>query len=59
MRLRAGWLQLVERLYFRPGDFPQEPLDSVLKALQADVVDKTAELQEQLRDARRSPVCCQ
>ena len=39
-------VQLVERLYFRPGDFPQEPLDSVLHALQADMADKSAALQQ-------------
>ena len=44
-------VQLVERFYFRPGDFPKEPLESVLAVLQADMRDKTAELQQR-RDAK-------
>jgi len=52
-------VQLVERFYFRPGDFPTEPLQSVLSALQPDVADKTEALQNQRLDARRSPICCQ
>ena len=38
-------VQLVERFYFRPGDFPTEPLQSVLSALQPDVRDKLGEMQ--------------
>jgi len=39
-------VQLVERLYFRPGDFPTEPLQNVLSALQPDIADKIAKLQQ-------------
>ena len=39
-------VQLVERFYFRPGDFPTEPLQSVLSALQSDMADKIAQLQQ-------------
>ena len=39
-------VQLVERLYFRPGDFPTEPLQSVLSALQPDVRDSLARMRE-------------
>ncbi len=35
-------VQLVERFYFGSGDFPQEPLGSVLHPLQADMADKSA-----------------
>lgn len=37
-------VQLVERFYFRPGDFPTVPLESVLSALQADMADKIAQV---------------
>ena len=39
-------VQLVERLYFRPGDFPPEPLQNVFAALQADMADKLASLRQ-------------
>ena len=48
-------VQLVERFYFRPGDFPTEPIDSVLGALGADFRDKTAALQQQLSARAASP----
>lgn len=47
-------VQLVERHYFRPGDFPQEPLQNVLSALQADMADKIVEMQP--RRAARAAV---
>lgn len=44
-------VQLVERAFFRPGDFPTEPLLSVLTALQPDMRDSFARIQQR-RDAR-------
>ena len=41
-------VQLVERAFFRPGDFPKEPLLSVLAALRPDMDDKMAEMQKNL-----------
>jgi transcriptional regulator with XRE-family HTH domain len=46
-------VQLVERLYFRPGDFPTEPLQSVLSALQPDVRDSLARMRERKAKASR------
>lgn len=48
-------VQLVERLYFRPGDFPTEPLQNVLSAIQADMADKIAALQQGLNARVASP----
>ncbi len=48
-------VQLVERLYFRPGDFPTEPLQNVLSALQADLADKIAALQQGAKQAGGGP----
>lgn len=39
-------VQLVERAFFRPGDFPTEPLLSVLAALQPDTRDSIARIQQ-------------
>lgn len=39
-------VQLVERAFFRPGDFPTEPLLSVLAALRPDMADCAARLGE-------------
>ena len=39
-------VQLVARFYFRPGDFPTEPLQNVFSALQADIEDKIVEMQQ-------------
>ncbi|MEY4199207.1 MAG: hypothetical protein RLZZ265_947 [Verrucomicrobiota bacterium] len=49
-------VQLVERFYFRPGDFPTEPLQSVLSALQPDVRDKVENLRlGQVESGRLQP----
>ncbi len=48
-------VQLVERAFFRPGDFPKEPLDSVLAALQPDLRDCLARMERRREDAAVSP----
>jgi len=49
-------VQLVERFYFRPGDFPTEPLQNVLSALQPDVRDKVEKLRlGQVESGRLQP----
>lgn len=39
-------VQLVERLYFRPGDFPAVPIGRVLSLLTTDMADAVRRLEE-------------